>query len=315
MNTAQKAGWQPSWRTLQLIIGIIMLLIVLQLVDWQTLQDAWGQIQWNWVLVASTLVGVFVLLSVYRWYQLLVNRIQVSFWELVRYYLHAQFFLMVIPSFIGADMVRTWDIRRKSQQTSLGLASVMIDRVAGLHAIVTIGMTAAWLSDSAAEYPLVRVLTTGLFLGVTVGWAALLFFPFSRVSRLTARIPRLESFLNNLHNSMGNYRQSPRLMLKMWLLALAAQMIAAVVIYFNTRALADHVSFIEVTSITAILIFTTTIPLAPSALGLQEGAYIVFMDNLGINSSSALLISLIARLQNVVLAVIGGLDMTFNTEN
>ncbi len=303
-----------TWRILQYIIGVVMLLVVLQLVDWQALQAAWGRIDWGWVLLASSLVGLFVLISVYRWSQLLANRIQVSFWELVRYYLHAQFFLMIIPSFIGADMVRTWDIRRKSQQTSLGLASVMIDRVAGLHAIVTIGMAAAWLSDSAAEYPVVRLLTTGLFVGVTFGWAALLFFPFSRISRLTSRIPRLERFLNNLHDSMAGYRQSPRLMIRMWLLALVAQFIVVIVIFLNTRALADHVSFIEVASITAILVFTTTIPLAPSALGLQEGAYIVFMDNLGINSSSALLISLLARLQNVVLALLGGLDMLFNTE-
>lgn len=296
MSIAPK--FASTWRTLQYIIGVVMLVIVLQLVDWQALQAAWGRINWGWVLLASSLVGLFVLISVYRWSQLLVNRIQVSYWELIRYYLHAQFFLMVIPSFIGADMVRTWDIRRKSQQTSLGLASVMIDRVAGLHAIVTIGMAAAWLSDSAAEYPVVRLLTTGLFVGVTVGWAALLFFPFSQISRLTSRIPRLERFLNNLHDSMAGYRQSLWLMIRMWLLALA-----------------DQVTFIEVASITAILVFTTTIPLAPSALGLQEGAYIVFMDNLGINSSSALLISLIARLQNVVLALLGGLDMMFNTDH
>ena len=65
----------------------------------------------------------------------------------------------------------------------------------------------------------------------------------------------------------------------------------------------DYASFI----VLPLILTIGALPLTPSGLGIQEGAFVFFLHGIGASEEQALLIALILRAKSVILALLGGL--------
>lgn len=278
--------------------------------DFDYLRESSSRLEPIWLVGSLVAVLMALVVSSYRWKVLLdVHGVHPPFIQLLRFYAHGQFFLMIVPSFIGADAIRVWGMRGESGQTSLGIASVLIERLAGLHAVATMSLIGLLMTNLGAEYPSLLLLTILLFTGVSLALAMVIYS--QRFAFVLDRVPfpAIKSRLIRLQETASSYQNHRGVLLKVWLLSLSIQLLVVVVMFCGVRVVGYDLPFFKLSAITALIVFVSAIPLSPAALGLQEGAYIVLLGRMGIPAEDALLVSLLARTVNIVVALIGGLDL------
>lgn len=317
MSNRDKIGTCPTirWRRwlnliFRLAIGIALLFLVLGYTEWDKLFSINQRIEWKWFWATFTLPPLAMLIGVVRWRSLLkAQDINLSFLKLVRYYLHAQFFTMIFPSFLGADAGRSWDVRKETQQTAKGVSSILVERIAGLHMMAGIGLVAAWLTPWTGFYPIIRALILVFFLLVTASVAIILQPWILNLVEKRLSHSGVQNLVRHINETIPVYRQHPLLLFKTWLLSAGVQLCVLLSVYFQIQALGySHVYFLETISVAVLITITTVIPLSPGALGLQEGGYVLFMGMLGVSATDALLMSVLVRATNIALALWGGLD-------
>ena len=76
--------------------------------------------------------------------------------------------------------------------------------------------------------------------------------------------------------------------------------------YFALAANAD-VSLIPLFFITPLVGLLVMIPVSINGIGIQEGSYVFYLEQIGASGPAALLVAVLARLALLVLSLIGGL--------
>lgn len=112
---------------------------------WQTFR----RVQPLWVLAAMSMHGFMVAVSVWRWHLLLdaqhvripARRLTESFWV-------ALFFNNFLPSNIGGDVVRIADTSKPAGWRALATMVILVDRVLGLFALLSVGAIGAMGAQS-----------------------------------------------------------------------------------------------------------------------------------------------------------------------
>ena len=78
-------------------------------------------------------------------------------------------------------------------------------------------------------------------------------------------------------------------------------------VYVIAVAVNADVAFIPVLFISSLVALVTIIPISINGLGVQEGSFIFYLQQLGAASSAALLVALLYRLTLMILGLVGGL--------
>lgn len=137
-----------SLRLLQAAISIAIVYYLLQLVDWQSLEQLLvsGILPALWPGPFILLLGL--LLVAERWRAVLVLfELSLSRGEAFMLYLIGNFYSVLLPGVLGGDVVRAAIGRTKTGGTASAVqASVGIERGLGLWGVTLIGTSVRWLS-------------------------------------------------------------------------------------------------------------------------------------------------------------------------
>ena len=124
-----------------------------------------------WALIRSLRLPIFLaslllhlitqVLSTLRWRCLLrAEKINLSIWRLILLYFEGMFFNLMLPTLIGGDVVRGYQVFRLTRRHEASLASILVERLSGYVALVLIACVALIFAYRYLQDPVVVWLTT-----------------------------------------------------------------------------------------------------------------------------------------------------------
>lgn len=280
--------------TLKLALTVGMLYVVFSYVD---VSEVWARIRSVnpfWLLASFLLLAFGYVLCGLRWAWISNGLgLPVSRKRKVRLYFLGMFASLFLPSTIGGDVVRGVLLAKGDGRQGMGLlaaASVILDRVNGLYALVLL-ITVSLLFFS---WPTSWWLTWLSLAGAM--WGGLFLFPWLH-RRLSSRLPGKLAPLADLP------LLDSRFIRQWWLsfpVSVVFQLLVVQVHVMLGMAVGLEISWPAFAIMVGLVALATTLPISLNGFGLREAGYVGFAVYFGGSGAAA---TAMAALWIIILAV------------
>jgi uncharacterized membrane protein YbhN (UPF0104 family) len=296
---------------IRILVSLGLLGLLLWQIDPRKLPELWSRISWSFLLAALALQLGGVLLSAAKWWLLLRSQGQrLPYIWTVRAYLIGQFFNNFLPTMIGGDAIRAFQLRQRIGQTTLAVASILVERLTGFLALTII----AWIALGASYRTLLAApsllwsaasclaLASG---GLVIAGAA------PRLLQLTRLIPAGNLFnwrgkLRGLATTIGQFATSPASLLGAIALSFVYQLSWIATNSAAAYALRLDAPFGLVALAVPLSDIIGLIPIFFNNLGAREGTYVLLLGTAGTPPASALALAFLIFLVRLLVSALGG---------
>ncbi len=284
--------------------GLGVLALLLWAVDFRKLVDAFSNLTVESIIYLVLMSVVLIYVSALKWemfIEILGGAIPVS--RLFRLYVVGYFVNLVLPSYLGGDAVRSYYAGKKMGQHE-ALAATILERYTGLVAMVALGIFASLVNGVVPWQIKIAMILIGLGL-VVITIVAL----SSGAITLLEKVPRLEGVTKHLYKIQDGLhlaRRNKQLLAKALAFSFAYHLLTVV----NTIVAATAVGwwnppFVDLVVVLPLILLVSAIPVSPSGLGIQEGAWVFFLQSVGATPAAAMGIALVLRAKSYIIAFLG----------
>jgi uncharacterized protein (TIRG00374 family) len=274
--------------------------------DGQGLLRALSQVGFLDIVNLLLLSGALILVSAVKWGLFLSALSQrVPTIRLVRLYLIGYFVNLLMPSYLGGDVVRSLAVGRTMGQHE-AFAATVLERYTGLVAMLFLALIFVWWAPAVPF--LVYVAVVILNLGAVVLTLCAL---SERSIKLLRHLPGTKGIVTSferLQRAFHLARGNSTLLVRTFGLSLLYHCLTVV----NTAVAACAVGWcsygvFDLFSVLPLILLIGAIPVSPQGLGIQEGAFTYFLSVIGATPEQAIGVAVVLRAKSYVLALIGGL--------
>ena len=303
---------------LKAAVGISLLVFLLSKTD---LSEIWSLVKASRMeflfLAILTYVATVIVIS-YRWRLLLyAHDIKVALRNLVVYYFIGFFVNNFLPTSIGGDIVRTLDLARKSGRRAESAASVLMERVIGLTAIVFLALMGLLLVGRM-DYKPRLFLVVFVFLGFLLLLFVSIFYdiPLEGLKRRLKEIKFLEfgRRMKKLYGCLKLYRDSKNALGGVFFVSIVYQVLNALFVYCVSLTLGLGVKFYYFLLFVPLIGLVGFIPISINAVGLREGGYVFLLARIERSSAEALSLALLVYAITLAVSLIGGIFFVIRKE-
>lgn len=297
----------------KVLLGLALLALLVHFVDVEQTLRILGGTDPAPLAGAVALAAVAFLVSVERWRLLLAGQgISLPLRTLSGILLVGMFFNTFLPGgTLGADVIRVHEVGRRSAQFVASASSVLVDRLVGLFALLSLGCAGALLGWGTLVTPAIALVTVAL-------WAACLALLTALASSrvLAAGVRALSAVglggrrrgrVEEASVALRRYLEDPAALWKLLALSLVYHLIRIGYFFAIAVALGMGASFLQIAVIVPIVGVLQQAPFTVSGLGVREGAFVYFFGLLGVPAAVALAFSILERLLSLLHSLAGGL--------
>lgn len=214
------------------------------------------------------------------------------------------FFSQTLPSSIGGDGMRVWELHRGGVGMASAIASVLIDRAAGLVGICLLATATLPLLLGFARDPAVE---TGVVLLLAVGYAGVaVAMLFDRLPARVRRFPIVNRFAA-FSASLRAVLLAPRPALGALGASVLYQLGIVVVVFVLARGIGIPVEPAACLVIVPLANLSTLLPISISGWGVREGAFAAGFGMVGVATADAIALSVLLGLLTMLVGLSGGL--------
>lgn len=277
------------------------------------LQEIWGilaNIDVRYLAPIFILLFINTILSALKWRQfLLVDGVDIPLTILTKTYLVGSFCNMFLPSSIGGDYYRVYDIARRSKETVRSVASVFADRFSGFLAMITLALVSSIIVSWRVKSILFFVGPLCIFLLILLMIIALYketpFRFFLHVSKLD-RFPAITKFADKIFLSFGRYGSSPRFLIKIMLLSFTFQLSVILVTFLMALSLQASVPFFYFSAFVPLINLMEALPISIYGIGVRDAGYVFFFGWAGLSEIQTRSIALLFVAVTLCYSMCGG---------
>jgi len=309
-------------RPLRILIGVTLTALatvyILLKIDleqtWETLTSAnlW------WFGLAVTIMIVTVLPMALRWKWLLAAQDVIDrFWWLTRSYFVSYTAGQVLPTSIGGDAVRIFEISKRHPGRSGDLtAIVVIER--GLGGAATVFLGAIGFVLAIGHYDVSAYLwIEGLFV---FGTLLLLVLFFSRSARphlarlrpIAAKF-RLARPLRSFYDGVHHYRGQPGLMIKVFVFTTVIQAVRILSIWASCKAVGIDLGPRIYYVMGPLFFLVLLVPFTLNGFAVREAFFVSFLGSVGVDPDAAFAAGFLFFLVTVALAAPGAVILLWES--
>lgn len=293
---------------LRISVAAVLVLLLLNKLNYHEIINLLSNLNLGYLSISVALVVLAIVLSAYKWQILLVARgWQIPLMELIKVYFVGLFMNNFLPSSIGGDLMRIYQVGKKIDNYSAAAASVILERV-----LATVGLA---IPAFVAIFPN-RSLLGGFiypvfwFFVICVLLVYLTVHP--AVLRPIARLPwkgwqNVILKLRDINAVIQSYRSKPLEILRVTIYSVIFQMTMVLINYYLLRATGiEDVGLWHCTLMVPIISAVSMIPVSINGLGIREGAYVILFGNLGMSASQSVTLSMIFFFIVTAVSLLGG---------
>ena len=275
---------------------------------------------WPMLTGAFALALAAVCITFTRWY-LLVRALDLKFRLSDAFRLGFLGYLLnfVAPSSVGGDLFKAIFIAREQKgRRAEAVATVVVDRIIGLYALVLVTSIAILCVQLPSDKPAIQAicnmtLVAALIGGIGIG--LLLFAPglTNSLARLFQRVPKVGEIIHRIVAAIAMYRAKPMVITAIGLMSLVSHSMFAISIFLIATALYGGAipTLPEHFIIGPLSMVAGAIPLAPGGLGIFESAMMELYTHVPVGQTIAagmgISIAIVFRLITIAIAGVGGL--------
>jgi uncharacterized membrane protein YbhN (UPF0104 family) len=283
---------------------------ILRWVNVATLLQTLGTAHRGWLFIGIGCFFATQFAGIARWRLLIAAHPTLTWGFLVRSFFVASFFNTILPTTVGGDVVRGYDLIKATGQWKESLASILMDRLVGLIGLTALALVAWAALPTARDDPFLRAAFFGFCL-VVLSTAGVLgsrrvlragLRPFARIG-----LGQLQIHAKQFQESLLSYRRQPKTLLKALGITLGLQAGAILMFGAVSQALRLPIPLGYLLLIVPIVAMVSQLPISLNGWGIREGATILFLERIGIGPSQALSFSLIGAVIPLFGGMIGGI--------
>jgi uncharacterized protein (TIRG00374 family) len=292
---------------LRVAISLTLLAIVLVRIDWDKALSLIKNSDPLWWTAGICVTVAAILLSAYKWRLVLIAQgTDVPLSKLTGAYFIGLFFNNFLPSSMGGDAYRAYDVSTFTKRKHSAVASVIAERILAAVALGTMAGLGLLLGYKEA----------GKFAGwiavVLIGCFGILFASVNvdKVIYLGDRIRRFrDSRLRGKLSEFGDALKAPvddkETLMSVLLLSIAFQVCVILVNVAVFRALKVDVPLRYFFIFVPLIMALGMLPVSINGWGIQEGAYILFFSRAGLSATQAVTGSISFTLTVTLVSIVG----------
>ncbi len=292
-----------------LSLGILVYLV--RSIGLETLRTrALGMDPW-WLAGALLVACADRVLVILKWFPLVrALTPAVRFGAAARTYLAAMFASLVLPPYLGNDVVRAVALGRRERVIAEVGTSIVVERVLGL---VTLGLlclvSLALVLDRSGRVPLQAAwVVGGLGLGLLLFWLPLSGWGHARFARWRPTATgRWLGLIDRVAAAFAAYRRRPLLLWGLGALSFFEQWLVVAFYWMAAQALGVPADGRAVVAAVPLACFMARLPIGIWGLGIMEGSLVYLMGLFGVSAAGALATALVGRLVELGSILPGGL--------
>ncbi len=301
---------------LKIVVSLGLIAYLLSRVGLAEVVEAMRSASTNYLylVVAVALYFGAITIGCVKWQLLLkAQKIRISLGSLLSYTFVGLFFGNFLPTNVGGDLVRGYDLARHTRLPAETAISVLMDRLVGLVAFVFVAVVMALLVVySAGQAALWEVAVAAIiaFLALCAGLALML------SNRLRAQLRRLFNYevvsslaplYDRLSAALSAYRRSYAALAQSFFISILVLGTGSVVNYLIALSLGGGVSVLHIFLFTPLITFVLLIPISLGGIGLNQSAYVFFFNLVNVPERKSLTMSLIMQAIIIVASLPGGI--------
>ncbi len=296
-NPPDRSRSRYFWFALKLLISVVLLAYLLTRTDLHAISSLLRSLHLPLLFASFLLYTLVQIISTLRWRSLLrAERIELSLWRLILLNFEGSFFSLMLPTLIGGDIVRGYQISRFTQRHEASVASILVERLSGYAAINVIACIALIFAYPHLRDPGLIWLTAVSMAGLATIIAGLLNVRlqsfFYRVLH-AAGLERFQGTLQRLYQAIRRYWSHRQALLIALGLSLLLQCVIILVFYLISRSLNLAVPLGYFFLFIPLISLVSMAPVSIAGLGVREGTAVYLFAKVGLDSASALSLSLL----------------------
>lgn len=271
-----------------------------------------GAAQPLYLAAAFLLIFSGLVIGAFRWQLLLsANGISATIPFLLGSGCVASFVRLFLPSTIGGDAVRTYDSWRAGASKSLALATIGVDRLLGLFALVLVACGAMFFNPTIAAIPGAKwiAMLIALAMLTVIFW---IFFvgrdapsPIMRLWRLIPTAVRRP--FDKLFAALGSFHGHHDVLVKVFSLGLLLQLNVIAFYWLIALGLGLDISFLQMLAAAPIAIFVMLVPLTINGIGLRETVWAMLLGAYGFEEADGVALGVVEFGLFLAFGLLGGL--------
>ncbi|TAK15145.1 MAG: flippase-like domain-containing protein [Acidobacteria bacterium] len=268
-----------------------------------------------WLLVALALYFVMILVSAWRWKQLLdAQHVSTTFGHLTASYLVATFFNNFLPSNIGGDVIRIGDTAPAAGSKTRAATIVLFDRGIGLIGLVLVAALGATIATQLGDQEPFDPLWLWLGLGGgTLAIAVTLTQPGLIGKILTPlRVFHQEwvdERINQLLASLEKFAARPSALVRCLLGSVVVQVILVWFYAAIARAMGVPMPAVHLAVLIPMSFVVQMLPVSVNGFGVREAIFGLYFAKLGLPRESAIALSFLGAALIMLFSVSGAFVM------
>ncbi len=273
--------------TLKALFSCALMYIVYRRIPLNDLRGLLASMDFRYFLPIAFLLLVNTALSALKWRLLLLaDGVNIPLTTLTITYLIGSFFNLFLPSSIGGDSYRIYDIAQKSRDGVRAAASVFADRFSGFLALVILSLISSILV--AREFDnlmfffgplLILLLLLGIMMALVKEKPVRIFLAVTRLDRF----PFITRLTEKFFLSFQCYGANRKLLVQVMAISFAFQLSVISVVYFLAQALHTSVSFFYFSAFVPLITLLEALPISIYGLGLRDAGYVFFFGWTGMS--------------------------------
>lgn len=309
----------------RLVVGAVKVLLAVGIMAWLVKGLVEGEDfrrlldepkHWPLLVIAQLLVIAALSLNYVRWY-VLVRALDLKFTVPDAFRLGSLGLMLsqVTLGSVGGDLFKAIAVAREQPgKRTEAVASVLIDRVVGLYAMLVLASIGYLANVQSADLgPLIRGLARTVLIGAVAGAAGigLLMTPWftgPKVLELAGKVPVIGGTLVRLIDAAGAYRHRRRYLFAGILMGCCTHVLFVVAYWCIARGLPTQAPpLATMLMITPMTLAAGAIPVTPAGLGIAEGAAGQLFASAGYRRGDGVLVAIAYRAMTYVMVGVGAI--------
>ncbi len=269
------------------------------------------RVQPAWLVAALAAHAVMMAVSVWRWRLLLgAQHIRVPLRTLSESFWVALFFNNFLPSNIGGDVVRIADTSQLAGSKTLATTVVLVDRVLGLFALLSVGAIGAASAHAVGvDIPgagwLELAAVAALAVCVPLFVAPRLLDALLRPLRALGH-PWVLERVAMLQEALGRFRSQPSSLIGALAGAVAVQVVIVVFYALTARSLSIPLPVVMAGVLVPVALAVQMAPVSINGFGLREAVFSFFFVRFGLGVEAGVAVSLLGTALVMLFSLGGG---------
>jgi uncharacterized protein (TIRG00374 family) len=289
---------------------ILKLLVTAGFLAWLVFKVEWSEVLgylqrvkiWQIALYLS-LVIFGMLISAYKWRLLArFKNINRPFFDYFKFYLTGTFVNNFMPSFIGGDTYRAYQIGSREKKYAEAASTVVIDRITGLLAATILALFFSllnWRTVLAHNFLILMnlIIITSLLFDLIV--MRIKKWPFLHDLAVRFLPEKILHFLRELEAYNHDHGILWRAVVWGGIFTFFGMAMAN---YVLMMALGVQINVLDYLSVIFLITIVASIPVTINNIGLKEWAYVTFFGLFGVNSSLIIIVAILGRFLQMALS-------------